>query len=260
MKLLFPNGEHPQVLLSEGSSQVGSGPGCTISLAAPDIAARHCEIRLAGNAATVRLHEPSARVLINGAMVSGEAPLRPGDLIAFAGVQARVVAVERAAATAPTPRPAQVDDSGATRLRMAVPKFVLRGVSGAAFGKTFAVGKEMIIGRQQDCDIPVPAEEISRHHAKVKPTADGLSVEDMGSANGTFINGKRVQQGLLKPGEELRLDTIRFLLIAPGVEIPKAAAPSQPAADETSGPPWGLIIGGLVIAAVVIAGLVYALR
>lgn len=261
MKLLFPNGEHPQVLLNEGTNHVGSAPGSQVTLAAEGIAPRHCSIRLAGQQATLALADPGARVMINGALVEGEAPLRPGDLVGFAGVQARVVAVERAAAvTGPSARPAAVDDSGATRLRMAVPKFVLRGVSGAAFGKTFPVGKEMVIGRQQDCDIPVPAEEVSRHHARVKPTADGLSVEDLGSANGTWVNGKRVQQGLLRPGEELRLDTIRFLLIAPGVEIPKAAAPAAAEPEGRSGTPWGLIIGIVVVVAAVVAGAVWYLR
>ncbi len=44
-------------------------------------------------------------------------------------------------------------------------------------------------------------------------------VEDLGSANGSFINDKRVHgSGVLKPGDELRLDTVRFLLLAPGAE------------------------------------------
>ena len=105
---------------------------------------------------------------------------------------------------------------GATRVRIAVPRFVLRGVSGAAFGKVFPVMTQQVIGRQSDCDIAIPSEEISRRHAQVKPTPVGLMVEDLGSSNGTYINGQRVQQGLLKPGEELRLDNIRFLLVAPG--------------------------------------------
>src|SRR5690606_15610125 len=129
----------------------------------------------------------------------------------------------------------------------------LRGVSGAAFGKTFPVAKELLVGRQADCDIPVPSEEVSRHHARIKPTSDGVLVEDLGSANGTFVNGKRVQQGLLKPGDELRLDTIRFLLIAPGQEMPKpSAAPAAAPATGTGGSAalWAVVaVAVLVVAA-----------
>ena len=225
MKLLFPNGEHPQVLIGQGSQQVGSEAGLAIALNTPSMAVRHAELIREGDTVSLRALQAGLALTVNGQPVSDSDPvtLKPGDLIDFAGVQSRVVAVEKASA-APTPRrPDPVDDSGATRVRMAVPKFVLRGVSGAAFGKTYPVAAPQVIGRQSDCDISIPSEEISRRHARVRPTPIGLQVEDMGSSNGTFINGKRVQEGLLRPGEELRLDNIRFLLVAPGVEIPSVS-------------------------------------
>lgn len=101
---------------------------------------------------------------------------------------------------------------------MAVPKYVLRGVSGAVFSKVYPVAGPVVIGRAARCDISVPADEISRRHALVKPTPDGLSVEDLGSSNGTYINNKRVQHGFLNPGDELRLDAVRFILVAPGMK------------------------------------------
>lgn len=240
MKLLFPNGEHPQVLLGQGSQEVGSAPEAAIELRTPGIAEHHAELLREADRVTLRALAADAALAVNGQPVSGPdgVILRPGDLLDFAGVQARIVAVEKASAAPAAQRPAPVDDTGATRVRMAVPKFVLRGVSGAAFGKTFPVVAQQVIGRQADCDIAIASEEISRRHAKVRPTPTGLQVEDLGSSNGTYINGKRVQEGLLRPGEELRLDNIRFLLVAPGVEIPavsrlakaSAPAPAKPGA------------------------------
>jgi pSer/pThr/pTyr-binding forkhead associated (FHA) protein len=87
----------------------------------------------------------------------------------------------------------------------------------------------VVIGRAPECDISVPADEMSRRHAILKPTPDGLTVEDLGSANGTYINDKRVQQGFLAPGDELRLDAVRFILVAPGMEKPAAAMEAAPA-------------------------------
>jgi pSer/pThr/pTyr-binding forkhead associated (FHA) protein len=112
----------------------------------------------------------------------------------------------------------------------------------------------MTIGRQADCDISIPGDEISRHHAKLQVLPDGVMVEDMGSANGTFINDKRVHSGVLKPGEELRLDTVRFLLMSPGMEVakpapaPVAAAP-EPAAKSNTGLWIGVLVAALAIAA-----------
>lgn len=257
MKLFFPNGEHPQVLLGAGSQEVGSAAGLAVVLNAADVRERHAELVRQGDELTVRALAPDAGVSVNGQPLEaqGSATLRVGDLVAFGGVQARVVEVEKAGRTAAPPRPQPVDDISATRVRVAVPRFVLRGVSGAAFGKTYPVMTQQVIGRQSDCDIAVPSEEISRRHAQVRPVPEGLQVEDLGSSNGTFINGKRVQQGLLKPGEELRLDNIRFLLVAPGAEIPQVsrlAKQQEPAAQEKTGSAIGWIAA--TIAALAAAG------
>jgi hypothetical protein len=259
MKLLFPNGEHSQALLSPGINRIGSAVDAQVVLLQPGIASLHCEISLQGDTATLNIPDASHPVTVNGRPASGTMALRPGDLIGIGPVQARVVAVEKVAAT--VQRAAAVDDSGATRVRMAVPRFVLRGVSGAAFGKTYPVPGPVVIGRQQDCDIAVASEEISRRHAQVKPTADGLMVEDLGSANGTYINGKRVQTGLMRPGEELRLDTIRFLLVAPGMEMPATQRAPVPTAGKAGGGKAGIIaVIVVVLAAAAGAGWYFFLR
>lgn len=255
MKLLFPNGEHPQVLLSEGANRIGSASGAQVVLNLQGVAAAHCEILLQGGNATLTVADPANAVSINGRPLDGPTAVRPGDQLVIGPVQARVVAVEKAAPA--VQRTAPVDDSSSTRVRMAVPRYVLRGVSGAAFGKTYPIPGPVTIGRQQDCDIPVPSEEISRRHATVKPTPDGLMVEDLGSANGTFINGKRVQTGLMRPGEELRLDTIRFLLVAPGMEIPSTPRSAPEAA--AAGSKLGLIVGVVVALAAIGAAVWYFL-
>ena len=168
MKLFFPNGEHPQALLSPGENRVGNASTAQIALTAAGILAEHGVIDLDGDNATLTPGDGAA-TSVNGKPVTAPTPIRAGDLLGFADVQARVVAVERAG-LASAPRPAPVDDSGATKVRMAVPKLVLRGVSGAAFGKTFPISGPVTIGRQADCDISIPSEEISRRHATLKPT------------------------------------------------------------------------------------------
>ncbi|GIX35407.1 MAG: hypothetical protein KatS3mg126_1186 [Lysobacteraceae bacterium] len=258
MKLIFPNGEHAQVLLSEGINRIGSAPDAQVRLDRPDVAPVHCELQVSGGMVTVRVPDPSHPVRLNGKPVQGVMAVRGGDEIGVAGVVARLVSVEPAARTAgKTADPDQ--DTGATRLRMAVPKYVLRGVSGPVFGKTFPVPGPQVIGRSEECNICVPAEEVSRRHAQVRPAADGLNVEDLGSANGTFINGQRIQQGLLKPGDELRLDTIRFLLVAPGMEIAAAQRGAGKSAAERPGIGW-IVAVGLAIAAAVAAGWYFFLR
>lgn len=266
MKLFFPNGEHPQALLSTGENRVGNASTAQIALTAANIAAAHCTIALDEHEAATLVPGDGATT-VNGKPATTATALRAGDLLGFADVQARLVAVEKAGLSS-VPRPAPVDDSGATKVRMAVPKLVLRGVSGAAFGKTFPITGPVVIGRQADCDISIPSEEISRRHAQLKPTPAGLAVEDLGSSNGTYINGKRVQSGLMRPGEELRLDTIRFLLVAPGLEMPGGARPPAASAAVTAvsaapkkGGAGGLIaVVVIVLAAAAAAGWYFFLR
>lgn len=260
MKLIFPNGEHGQVLLSEGVNRIGSAPDAHVRLDMDNVAPVHCELQLAGAMVTVRVPDPSHAVTLNGKPVQGVMAVRAGDQLGVGTVTARLVSVERAAGVAGAKFDPE-NDAGATRMRMAVPKFVLRGVSGPAFGKTYPVPSIQVIGRSEECNICVPAEEVSRRHAQVKPTPDGLAVEDLGSANGTFINGQRVQNGVLKPGDELRLDTIRFLLVAPGMEI-AAATKAPPPAPAASGGKAGMLVGVVVVvlAAAAAAGWYFFLR
>lgn len=261
MRLVFPNGEHPPLRLGEGVSVIGTASDCQVVLAAAGVGLHHCEIELRGNQATVRARDPSAVTVLNGWQLSGEAPLKPGDLLLFARVGCQVMADERspAAAHAPPAAPAaHGDDDGRTRVRTALPRFVLRGVSGPTFGRTFAIGASSTIGRQNDCDICIPAEEISRHHARLRAGTDGVTVEDLGSANGTYVNGRRVTQATLRPGDELALDTVRFMLLAPGHESaakPQPAAAPAPAASRGTG--W---LRGLVAVLAVALLLLFAAR
>lgn len=258
MKLIFPNGEHAPATLDEGVARVGTASDCAIVLSAAGVAAHHAELETRAGQTVVRPLDASAPTVLNGRQITQETPLKPGDLLLFGRVGCRLSSDRPVAATAPPPSARKsADEAARTRVRNTLPKYMLRGVSGATFGKTFALTGTMVIGRQADSDIPVPAEEISRHHARLQVTADGVLVEDMSSANGTFINDKRVQNGLLKPGEELRLDTVRFMLVAPGMDARQQATartepakPAAPAAESAGGKVFGIIIAIIVVAAI----------
>lgn len=247
MKLVFSNGEHATVLLAPGVNRVGSDPEGAAVLCLPGIEMRHFEIHITGTGANLQLPEGGGAVTVNGKPVKELMALRTGDVLGFGNVSAKFVAGDAPRTMhGGAPLPAAMlaaaqamgdGDSGATRVRAAPPKFVLRGVSGTTFGKMYAVTGPMSIGRSAECDIAIPVDEISRRHVLVRPNATGLQVEDLGSSNGTFINNKRVQQGQLNPGDELRLDQLRLILVAPGMEIqqvqqrPVAEVEAKPAVN-----------------------------
>jgi pSer/pThr/pTyr-binding forkhead associated (FHA) protein len=150
------------------------------------------------------------------------------------------------------------DEDNLTKVRMALPRFILRGVSGASFGKTFPVYRTTVLGRHSDCGIPLSGEGLSRRHAEISIEGSTLLVKDLGSANGTFINDERIEEGELKFGDELRLDTVRFLVQSPdgrsALETPPP--PPDPVPENTGGNrmvPW--IVGGTVVLAAIVAAL-----
>lgn len=59
------------------------------------------------------------------------------------------------------------------------------------------------VGRQNDCTIVLGDPNVSRHHAEVRPSGDGFVVADLGSTNGTKVNGTRVAEQQLHDGDEV---------------------------------------------------------
>ena len=253
MKLLFPNEEHAPVALADGSMLVGSGAGCQLRLAVAGIADRHCELLTKAGQTRVRPLTETAATVLNGRQVLGEVVIKPGDLILFGKVGCRVVALERTPAVS-EPKTVADDDSGHTRVRMAMPKYLLRGVSGPTFGKIYAMVGAMTVGRSAESDICIPIEEISRNHARLQSAADGIVVEDLASANGTFVNDQRVHAStLLNPGDEVRFDTVRFLLMSPAHEMQRNSPRTETAAAEKGSASPALWIVAAVVALAAIA-------
>ncbi|VXB32850.1 conserved hypothetical protein [Luteimonas sp. 9C] len=254
MKLVFSNGAHGQILLRAGVNRIGALPGSAVHLTDDGIRPLHCEIHVTDAGANLQVPAGGGPVSINGRPVSDLMALRAGDDIDIGGVMATFAPLAPAQVTTDA-APRGDDDIGATRVRAALPRFVLRGESEAVAGKLFPVTGAVVIGRAPECDITVHVDEISRRHARVKPVGDGLSVEDLDSSNGTYINAGRVQQGFLGPGDELRLDAVRFVLVAAGMD----ASPSPTSIDATPRPRSALRTWGPVVLTVVTVLVIAAL-
>lgn len=82
-----------------------------------------------------------------------------------------------------------------------------------ADGRRIPVGDEpVVIGRLSGCDISLGDPQVSRRHAEVRRDDEGFAVYDLGSTNGTAVNGTPVRERRLTDGDELRIGsaTIRF--------------------------------------------------
>jgi pSer/pThr/pTyr-binding forkhead associated (FHA) protein len=94
-------------------------------------------------------------------------------------------------------------------------------------GAEHAVESGWTIGRE-GCDISVTDSDVSRKHAEVEIVAGELSIQDLGSTNGTYVNGERIDQPRrLSSGDEIRMGSTVWLLRGPAGETRVADAMSD---------------------------------
>jgi pSer/pThr/pTyr-binding forkhead associated (FHA) protein len=293
MRLHFPNKEHADVIVAPGETTVGAAPDNNVVVGKPGVAAHHVSLAVSERSIVLAVRDAQARVHVNARPVREKALLRLGDTVSLDTVQfmlkpdrdesirTKVPAPAPARNTPAPPPPGSEDEMNATRARLAPPKVVLRGVSGSYFGKIVPVRMRLVIGRGSDCDLVLDEPEMSRRHAVIENSGDGIYLRDLGSANGTFVNGVQVRDAVLHPDDQIAFDTNRFLLEAPSlptraegpvlaaepdnstitqtmraVPRPNAPAPQPPNDERNKNDIWWLI-GAAALIAIGIAVLFY---
>jgi predicted component of type VI protein secretion system len=98
------------------------------------------------------------------------------------------------------------------------------------------------IGRVDDNTFQIADPSVSSHHCEVLLRGSDVVIKDLNSTNGSFINGEKIGESVLKPGQTLRLGQIELQLLTEGMPIPPARpapspAPSAPAPAGSSAAP-----------------------
>src|SRR5579884_705414 len=116
----------------------------------------------------------------------------------------------------------------------------LEVVEGPDAGLKIPVLRPLVIGREADVDVRLNDGRASRHHARVSPSPAGAVVEDLGSANGTFVNHNQlVAPARLDPGDDLQIGVSVIQLRTPAQVSarPSAVRPVPPALAAPERPP-----------------------
>jgi pSer/pThr/pTyr-binding forkhead associated (FHA) protein len=94
--------------------------------------------------------------------------------------------------------------------------FVLRFISGKYQGGEFPIvnDKPIIVGRSSDLDMVLVEDMVSRKHARITMQQDQIWIEDLGSTNGTFVNGEKIKRARLKEGDRVLIGTSILKVIA----------------------------------------------
>lgn len=96
--------------------------------------------------------------------------------------------------------------------------YALKFISGKYQGGEFPLkgDKQLIIGRSSELDIVLVEDMVSRKHAKITLSAGKITIEDLGSTNGTFVNGEKVKTSRLKEGDRILVGTSILKLVKAG--------------------------------------------
>lgn len=91
--------------------------------------------------------------------------------------------------------------------------YALRFISGKYQGGEFPIAaeREILIGRSNELDVVLVEDMVSRKHAKISWHNDSLIIEDLGSTNGTFVNGRKVERAPLVAGSTLQVGEVTFV-------------------------------------------------
>ena len=100
---------------------------------------------------------------------------------------------------------------------------MLRITDGPALGRKLELDEEIVIGRE-NADLTIADPELSRRHAAFRPSGDAVEVEDLGSLNGTFIEGERIEGSTrLEANATIKLGTtlvaVEFPVATPDVTV-----------------------------------------
>jgi pSer/pThr/pTyr-binding forkhead associated (FHA) protein len=78
-------------------------------------------------------------------------------------------------------------------------------------GPSILIDKPILLfGRHQECDVQLNSKKVSRRHCCIAQVNDYLVIRDLGSTNGIRINGQRVAEGRLHPGDEVTIGNFRY--------------------------------------------------
>jgi ABC transport system ATP-binding/permease protein len=206
-----------KTLDAEGPTiRLGRDASCEIAvdpLACPSVSGIHARLGGSDGAFVLTHVSRSNKTLLNDAVVETSSPVKAGDRIklGYTGPTIELLSIEEVA-RAPVAAP---DGSGKTVQADARHLALLRGTQGV---NRLEIGKGGVIGRDPRSQFPLDHPHVSRGHAGLAVDGDLVAIADLGSSNGTFVNGRRLTKSArLQPGD--RIDIGPFSLQFDGTAL-----------------------------------------
>lgn len=244
LKLRFKDQRKPAIWLVDARYSIGSDRNNDIVLEDAGVSGYHADIQVEDNDRIFLTDAGSVSgTRVNGQPVQGRTRLRANDVIGIHTVELELLDPKEqtrreqleggTTAIAPALQGLGADAAGAG----ARADWLLEARTGSLSGQRFDIPGQgtLMIGRSRDCDLVLPGNHVSRHHAELYLHGGQPWVRDLDSSNGTYVNRQKVREQGLRDGDELRFDTLVFAVRGPerDKEDEPASAPTPGAGAST---------------------------
>src|SRR5205823_333036 len=147
----------------------------------PSVSSNHCRLTQTPNGFVLEDLQSTNGTCVNGKPLRGSVQVSTGDqiILGLAIPFPWPRGIDVSAPQPPIQRPRELQPKPSRDVdRLSAPR----------------MGKSLVFGRDPNCDQVLDYPMISRRHARLFTTQDGLFLEDLGSSNGTFLSGRRVKR------------------------------------------------------------------
>lgn len=195
-----PSRFHPHPAMPPSPSTtwlIGTAPDCDIRIASPYVSARHCRLTFAAGCWTLEDLGSTNGSFVNGVRVTGSKAVSPADRVTLG-------------TAVPLPWPAAPAEADETLISLPL------------------AGQAIVIGRSPACDVVIDLPMVSSRHAILEPAGDGWRIRDLGSTNGTFVRGRRIDgPAAVADGDVIGLGSSRLRLAAAGSRLVERDLPGH---------------------------------
>ncbi|MGI9287567.1 MAG: FHA domain-containing protein [Pseudomonadales bacterium] len=193
LKLQFRNQPHRSVKLSSAAVTLGRDESNVMVVDDVSVSDFHAEIALEADRLYIVDLLSANGTFINEQRISNRSELQAWDVIRLGNVELEVN----------DPNKCRPDD------------WALRAESDLLASQFYVLQPKTVIGRSSECDLTIDSDLLSRRHAEISIENGQLRIVDLGSSNGTFLNGVKIEDATAGPGDELRFDKQTFIIVGP---------------------------------------------
>ncbi len=208
LKLQFLDNRQPSMWLVDPRISIGRDKSNSLVINDEGVSVFHAELRQEDGKLFIWDSGSVNGTFVNGEKVAGKREVQAGDVIRFHLIDTQLVDPSKGPAVLPEAVKRELE-------KPALPQWQVKAMTGTISGKMFLIDGTKVIGRDPGCDIVVAGAHVSRRHAELSVRSGKLWVKDLGSSNGSFINGKRSDETVLKNGDEVKFDAMTFKVVGP---------------------------------------------